>query len=258
MDKLMGVFLVSTLILLGSTIQAETKYRKRFNLPEENGKIEEKTPESKEVKAKKEEKKGVKTKELSEMERAQKILERYKPVIQKRTYADLKTVKEWAPDLKLNRLPDLNEGFIPGRAPNIKLIPYLLKSFEHPAYKATLNGVSYYMAVNCDDPHSFDDCSTTPHNKFKSKEVFVRFIQSEDKNFNLVKGMRVGQTFSQVSYLFDDKADIHGDGECLKTKEQWLACFEGDKLAINKTRLQMMPSSASKLTRFLKISGRAY
>lgn len=167
--------------------------------------------------------------------------------------------KDTAPaPLVLNRLPQLEEAIIPGRAPNILLTPYLLKSFAHPAYAANYNYVKYFIAVNCEDPKGFDDCSTTPDNRFSGKKVYVKFIQSSDVNFNLVKGMRVGQSFSEVQHLFSANVEIHGDGECLRASAEWLACFDASAMAVNKQRLQMMPAKNAKLLRFLKIKGKAY
>src|SRR5690606_36933173 len=147
----------------------------------------------------------------------QKILEQYKPLMQKRTYTDLEKVTESAPDLILNRLPELNEVIMPGRAPNIRLTPYLLTSFAHPAYRARLKGVEYYIAVNCDQAGSFDDCSTIAHNQFANKAVYVRFLQTSDPAFGGVTGMRVGNNFASVRHLFAKDARLHGDGECIQT-----------------------------------------
>jgi len=201
---------------------------------------------------------GEGSKAVSEMEKQQKILEQYKPLIESRTYADLVTVREWAPSLKLNRLPALGETIVPGRSPEIRLIPYLLKSFEHAAYKARYKNVEYFIAVNCEGPSSFDDCSTIPNNQFKGRAVYVRFLQSSDQKFKGVAGMKIGDSFAKVSHLFADDAAIHGNGECLETKEEWLACFDGNAMEVNKKRLQMMPSKNAKLLRFLKVQGRGY
>jgi len=195
---------------------------------------------------------------LTEMEKQQKILEQYKPLIKPRSYKELVVYKDTAAPLVLNRLPQLEEAIIPGRAPNILLIPYLLKSYAHPAYAANFNYVNYFIAVNCEDPKGFDDCSTIPHNRFAGEKVYVKFIQSSDVNFNLVKGMRVGQSFSEVQHLFTSNTEIHGDGECLKASAEWLACFDASTMAVNKQRLQMMPAKNAKLLRFLKIKGKAY
>lgn len=196
---------------------------------------------------------------LTEMEKQQKILEQYKPLIKPRTYDELITYKdESSAPLALNRLPELEEAITPNHAPNLMLIPYLLKSFAHPAYQAKLNNVNYFLAVSCEDPRGFDDCSTIPHNRFTGKKVYVKFIQSSDPKFNLVNGMRVGQKYSDVEHLFAPDAEIHGDGECLKTSGEWLACFDANIMMVNKKRLQMMPIKDAKLLRFIKIKGRGY
>ncbi len=255
-----------------SPIEAKTKYRQRFSEDSEAIQVdasvepvekeEKKTVKKEQEEIPEQDDEAIRQQKLQqdalELQKQKAILEKYKPLIKPRTYNDLLVVSEWVPDLKLNRLPELNEEIIPGRAPNIRLIPYLFKSFAHPAYKSKLNGVSYYLAVNCDSAYGFDDCSTIPHNAFRQRSVFVRFIQSSDPNFKLVNGMRVGNTFSQVEYLFDEDAEIHGDGECVKTRQEWLACFDGNKLSLNKKRLQMMPAKDSRLLRFMKISGRGY
>ncbi len=194
----------------------------------------------------------------TEIQKQQKILEQYKPLIQARTYADLIRETEPQPPLQLNRLPSLNEDIIPGRAPNLKVIPYLLKSFAHPAYQADYRDIRYEIAVNCEAPTGFDDCSTTPHNQFKGKPVYVRFIQTRDPKFDGVKGMKIGVTYAQVEHLFSDSAEIHGDGECLQTRSGWLACFDASNLVVNKRRLQMMPRSDAPLLRFVQVTGRAY
>lgn len=196
---------------------------------------------------------------LTEMEKQQKILEQYKPLIKPRQYEELIVYKDktLAP-IVLNRLPDLEEVIIPNRAPNLLLIPYLLKSFAHPAYEAKLNQVNYFLAVSCEDPRGFDDCSTIPHNRFSGQKVYVKFIQSSDPQFSLVNGMRVGQAYADVQHLFASDAEIHGDGECLKTSNEWLACFDATKMAVNKKRLQMMPVKDARLLRFIKIKGKGY
>lgn len=242
--------LLPSLVLIA---HAETKYRPRFNVPE----VPDPQSEQKQQQAEKD-KKDKKAAAMIDLERQQKILDQYKPLIQRRSYDELIDVREPAPALRLNRLPQLSEAIIPGRYPNIRLTPYLLTSFAHPAYKAIYEGVEYYIAVNCDDPRSFDDCSTTPHNLFKDKKVYVRFIQSNDVNFNRVEGMRIGNRFDQVSHLFEEDASIHGDGECLKSKNDWLVCFDANNLSVNKRRLQMMPIANARLLRFLKVSGRGY
>lgn len=196
---------------------------------------------------------------LTELEKQQKILEQYKPLIKPRQYEELIVYKDKTPaPIVLNRLPELEEVIVPNRAPNLLLIPYLLKSFAHPAYEAKLNQVNYFLAVSCEDPRGFDDCSTIPHNRFSGQKVYVKFIQSSDPAFALVSGMRVGQTYADVQHLFAADAEIHGDGECLKTVNEWLACFDATKMAVNKKRLQMMPVKDAKLLRFIKIKGRAY
>jgi hypothetical protein len=196
---------------------------------------------------------------LTEYELQQKILEQYKPLIKPRSYEDLivYTEKDNSP-LLLNRLPSLEESIIPGRAPNVLLIPYLRKSFAHPAYDVVFANVKYLLAVNCEDPRGFDDCSTTPHNRFAAKQVYVKFMQSTDPAFNKVSGMRIGNSYAQVKHLFPSELEIHGGGECLKTSNEWLACFDANKMAINKSQLQMMPTNDAKLLRFLKIKGKAY
>lgn len=196
--------------------------------------------------------------ELTEYEKQQKILERYKPLIQPRTYAELIRVKSVEANLKLNRLPELGEAIIPERAPNLSIIPYLLKSFAHPGYVSEFQGLEYVLAVTCEEPLGFDDCSTTPHNQFSGKKVYVRFIQSHDKKFNKVPGMTIGSSFETVRHLFDDNAKIFGDGECLQTRSEWIACFDAMQLSVDKKRLQMMPAKQSQLKRFIKISGRGY
>ena len=195
---------------------------------------------------------------LSEIQKQQKILEQFKPLIKERSYQDLIKYSEKLSSLKLNRLPDLYDAITPNRAPNIRLIPYLKKSFAHPAYEARFKNIKYLIAVNCEDPKGFDDCSTVPNNRFEGKSVYVRFIQTSDSAFHSVNGMRVGQLYGDVKYLFADDADIHGDGECLKTKDEWLACFDAKLMSVNKARLQMMPANNARLLRFLKIKGRAY
>ena len=196
--------------------------------------------------------------ELTEFQKQQQILERFKPLIQPRTYEDLIRIKSTEVNLKLNRLPELGEAIIPGRAPNVHIIPYLLKSFAHPGYVSEFQGMEYVLAVTCEQPSGFDDCSTTPHNQFSGKKVYVRFIQSHDKKFNKVPGMTIGSSFEKTRHLFDDNAKIFGDGECLQTRTAWLACFDATHLAVDKKSLQMMPAKHSELKRFIKISGRGY
>ena len=195
----------------------------------------------------------------TELEQQQKILEQFKPLIKPREYADLITYsdKSLAP-LALNRLPDLNEVIVPGRAPNIRMIPYLRKSFAHPAYETRYQGKAFFIAVNCEGPGAFDDCSTTPHNQFANKSVYVRFVQTSDPAFQPVIGMRVGRSYGEVKHLFEARPRLHGGGECLETSTEWLACFDGNQMKVNKERLEMMPSHQAKLMRFLKIKGRAY
>ena len=196
---------------------------------------------------------------LTEYQQQQLILEQYKPLIKPRVYDDLVVYTDTNNSpLLLNRLPDLEEAIVPGRAPNVLLIPYLRKSFAHPAYNAVYANVKYLLAVNCEDPSGFDDCSTIPHNRFSGKKVFVKFLQSNDPAFNLVSGMRVGNSLSQVRHLFPVDIEVHGGGECIKTSSEWLACFDANKMAINKAQLKMMPTNDAKLLRFLKIKGKAY
>lgn|GEM_PF-3168571 len=198
-------------------------------------------------------------KQNNELEEQKRILQQFKPLIKPRSYKDLITYLDTQiPPLALNRLPELNELMIPRRAPNVRLIPYLRKSFAHPAYTARLNNIDYLIAVNCNDPSGFDDCSTTPHNQFKNKHVFARFIQTNDLNFQFIEGLKIGVSFSQVKHLFNDNAKILGDGECLQTQSEWAACFDSTDTNINRSTLKMMPTDGAKLRRFLKIKGRAY
>ncbi len=197
-------------------------------------------------------------KKLTPLEEQQKILEQYKPLIKPREYSDLVVYREQAKPLTLNRLPKLEEKIIPGRAPNIRLIPYLRKSFAHPAYEAVLNGRKYLIAVNCNDPSGFDDCSTIPHNGFKGRVVYTRFVHSSDPGFSPVPGLRVGQTLAQVRSKIPTGALWHGGGECVETSSDWLACFDASDLKVGGGDLIMQPGGGAKLIRFLLIKGKAY
>lgn len=191
---------------------------------------------------------------MTELEKQQAILAKYKPLIQKRSYSDLIVETEDKNPLVLKRLPVLGERLVPGKAPNLKVIPFLLKSFAHPAYLAEVDGVRYILGVSCEPPVGFDDCSTVSHNLFKQKQVYVRFIQSNDPGFSAVSGMRVGSPYQSVLNAFSDDAKILGHGECVATTFGWAACFDAENLEVDRKRLTMMPAKHSKIKRFIRVN----
>ena len=154
--------------------------------------------------------------------------------------------------IRLGLAPEPGMKLATQMKPNAVLTPFSFGNEVWPGYYVKFRYVKYVVAVSCGtDPKL--PCSLDFVPEFSDANLMVQYVQTSDANFVTPEGLRVGSLFEETTGGAAEASVVFtGDGECVRLKSGWNACFQGDDLAKDSVSGQYRPRPNTRVYRFIK------
>ena len=131
------------------------------------------------------------------------------------------------PAIDMQKKPKIGMSISPGVEPGVVISPPDGKVVVVPGYRVRFNGVLFMVGVSC-EPDLLDDCSVYPYREdYQNRAVYVRYIQTSDRQFRTREGSAVGDSWVQtIQRIGEGDVVYSGNDSCVHLPSGWHACID--------------------------------